>query len=256
VTRRALVTGASSGIGEHLARTLHERGFDVVLVARRRDRLDAIAAALDAIRPDAVEVLAADLLDTADRDRVVDRVRRGDIDVLVNNAGFGPPGAVAESDPEVLGRVVRLNAEVVVRLTRAALEPMCERGSGHIVQMASIAAFQPSPYFAVYSATKAFVLSFSEAVHEEVRGSGVRVTAICPGFTRTGFQESNDAHASFLPQALWSEPHHVTAAVLRALDANPAVVIPRWHDWLTTQLTGWLPRAWVRRIAGRVGGSV
>ncbi len=256
MARRALITGASSGLGEHLAVTMHARGWDLVLVARRKDRLDGLAATFDAERPGSTEVLAADLLDPAQRDAVIERLSRDDIDVLVNNAGFGPPGPFADDDPERAARVVQLNIEVLVRLTHAALGPMRTRKSGHIVQMASLAAYQPAPNFAVYSATKAFVLSFSEAVHEEVKRDGVQILTICPGFTRTEFQDSNDAHASFLPDALWSQPQHVTDCILTHLETGRAVVIPRWHDWLTAQITGWLPRAWVRRIAGSVGGSV
>ena len=256
MARRALITGASSGIGEHLAVTMHAEGWDLVLVARRKSRLDALAAGFESNRPGSTEVLAADLLDPAQRDAVVERLSRDDIEVLVNNAGFGPPGALVDHDPETLARVVQLNVEVVVRLTQAALRPMCARKQGHIVQIASLAAFQPGPYFSVYSATKAFVLSFSEAVHEEVREQGVQVLTICPGFTRTEFQDSNNAHAPFLPEALWSQPSHVTDTILSHLGSGRAVVIPRWHDWISAQITGLLPRAWVRRIAGRVGGSV
>lgn len=246
---RALITGASSGIGACFAEALAARGHPLVLVARRADRLDALRAAL----PTDAEVLAADLLDPAGLAAVEARVAVGDIGLLVNNAGIGPPGRFADQDPARVGEVIALNIVALTRLTHAALGPMRARRAGAIVQIASLAAFQPNPGFAVYGATKSYVLALSEAVHEEVKADGVQVLTVCPGFTHTGFQEANGAHVRFLPSWMWSEPDQVVRATLARLNGRTAVLVPAWHDRIAAQLTGWLPRVAVRRVAGWIG---
>jgi len=183
----AVLTGASSGIGAALAPLIVSDGYDVVLLARRRERLEVLRqtlgpdrchlSAIDLAAPDAADALAADLA-----------ARGRPVEVLVNNAGFGPGRPVAREAPEMLTGMVDVNVRAVVALTRAFLPGMIERGRGGILNVASTAAFQPGPGMATYYATKAFVLSFSEAVSEEVRGKGVTVTALCPGPTKTEFQ--------------------------------------------------------------------
>ena len=251
---RALVTGASSGIGQAFARSLASRGQSLVLVARRESRLEALAQQLESQHGVSSEVLAADLLEPDGLARVEERAGAADIGLLVNNAGFGGPGAFADQDITYATQILRLNCEALMRLTHAALGPMRARGDGAIVQVASLAAFQPSPYFAVYAATKAFVLSFSEAVHEEVRLEGVKVLTVCPGFTRTEFQTANEANAEFLPEALWSRPDQIVETTLRSLDRTDAVLIPRWHDWLSASFSTMAPRKLV--VAGAVGRKV
>lgn len=186
MTDVALVTGASSGIGEELARQLAARGHDLVLVARRADRLEMLAAEL----PTTVHVLPCDL--GADAASLAPRVAElgVEVDLLVNNAGFGNHDRFWQIPESRDAAQVRLNCEAVVTLTRAFLPPMIERGRGGIINMSSIFAFGPMPYEAVYGASKAFLLSFSSALRAELRGTGVRVLAVCPGPVATEFQET------------------------------------------------------------------
>jgi len=186
-TRVALVTGASSGIGEDTARKLQALGYIVYGAARRTDRLQALTA--DGIRP-----LAMDVTDDASMSAGVNRIleETGRIDVLVNNAGFGTGKDVADDAPERLEQEVRLNCLAVVGLTARYLPAMRERGSGTIINISSAAAFQPMPHMAVYGATKAFVLSFTEALWRETRRDGIRVLAVCPGSTDTPFFQVAD----------------------------------------------------------------
>ncbi len=183
--RSALVTGASAGIGAAFAEALAREQYDLVLVARRADRLEELAKRLRDARGVAIEVLAADLTDGAGLARVVARVEEGPPDLLVNNAGHGSFGNFAELDIDREVGEIQLNVVALVRLTRAALPGMIRRGHGAIINVSSMAGFQPMPFNATYGATKAFVNSFTEALHEELRGTGVRVQALCPGFTRT-----------------------------------------------------------------------
>ena len=188
--RRALVTGASSGLGAAFAVALARRGFDIVVVARRRERLEALAEDLRGRYEVAVQVLVADLTSSADLQSIESRVASdAALTILVNNAGFGTTGRFAEMDPDLEEGEIRLNVVALSRLTRAALPGMIARGTGSIINVSSVSALLPGPYHATYGATKAFVNSFTEALHEELRGTGVRVQALCPGFTRTEFQD-------------------------------------------------------------------
>jgi uncharacterized protein len=186
----ALVTGASGGIGLELARLLAADGHDLVLVARSRERLDEEAAALARDHGVTATAIALDLAGPEAPERLHDDVRRRglEIDVLVNNAGFGSHGRFVETDWEPERRMIQLNMLALTGLTKRFLPGMVERRRGRVLNVASTAAFQPGPLMAVYYATKAYVLSFSEAIAEELRGTGVTVTALCPGPTLTGFQ--------------------------------------------------------------------
>lgn len=189
---RALVTGASSGIGAELARQLAARGADLVLTARSKEKLDQLAAELSAKHRVTVRVVVADLARPGGAESLaadVDALGLP-IDHLVNNAGFGDAGVFAKAGADKLTEMVRLNCEAVVVLSRHFLPAMLERRRGGVLNVASTAAFQPMPFMAVYAATKAFVLSFSAALAKEVEGTGVRVTALCPGPVPTGFQEA------------------------------------------------------------------
>jgi uncharacterized protein len=186
----ALVTGASSGIGEVFARELAARGANLLVTARSRDKLEVLAAELAKAHDVEVHVVAADLGEPSGVERLC---READelgipVDHLVNNAGFGAVGAFAGADPAVQTDMVRLNCEALMRVTRHFLPPMLARGRGGVIHVASTAAYQPMPYMATYGATKAFVLSFSLALSEEVAGRGVSVMALCPGPVPTGFQ--------------------------------------------------------------------
>jgi len=187
-----VITGASSGIGAELARQLASRGHGVTLVARRRERLDELAAELDGVRAD---VEPCDLADAGDRARLIETLQGGDRAVVgvCNNAGYGTVGSFAEADLEREVGEVRLNCEALLELTGAFLPGMVERGAGAVLNVASTASFQPLPGMATYAATKAFVRSFSEAVHAGLSGTGVSVTALCPGFTESEFAQTAGA---------------------------------------------------------------
>lgn len=254
---RALVTGASTGIGAAFAARLARQGYDIVLVARNRLRLQAEAKRLHRQARVAVEVLAADLTVAADLQRVADHVaadRR--LTRLVNNAGFGTAGSFAQLDPAREEDEIRLNVVALMRLTRAALPGMIARGRGAIINVSSMAAFQPGPYIATYGASKAFVNSFTEALHEELRGSGVQVQALCPGFTRTEFQRRAGIDTSQLPSFAWMTPDAVAAASLAALDTGEVVCVPGLGNRALLTLTGLVPHRIATRVAGVLGRRI
>jgi short-subunit dehydrogenase len=246
----ALVTGASTGIGEQLARMLAERGHDLVLVARDRARLEALAKELGDARGATCEVLPADLTDPGQLATV--EARAGEVDVLVNNAGFGTYGPFVELDVDGEDREVRLNVLAVVRLTHAAARAMVGRGRGGILNVASLAAFQPTPYDATYGATKAFVFSFTQALHEELRGTGVAVTVLCPGFTRTEFQARAVIGTDPVPSFMWQEADDVARAGLDGLAKNRAVVIPGVLNRVVGNVSLVTPGALTRRVVSVV----
>jgi short-subunit dehydrogenase len=254
--RRALVTGASTGIGAAFAEQLAHEPYDLILVARGRERLEELAQRLRQECEIEVEPLAADLTDPAQL-RVVEEVVAGDerLDLLVNNAGFGTFGRFAESDLDQEEREVRLNVVALVRLTRAALPAMIARRQGSIINVSSLAAFQPAPFNATYGATKAYVTSFTEALYEELRGTGVRVQALCPGFTRTEFQKRAGIDPSGIPSFAWMTPQAVVQASLAALRRGDVVVVPGLTNRLLAMATGMVPRSLTRRIAGTMAKS-
>jgi uncharacterized protein len=225
----ALVTGASAGIGQELARALAARGHSVTLVARRRDRLDELARQLHDRHGVRAEVVAADLSDSAERDRVVSEIEQLGLTVavLVNNAGFGIYRAFARSDRERELQQVRLLVEAVVDLNARYLPGMVERGRGAVINMASTSGFQPLPGSGTYSASKSFVLFHSETLHEEVRGQGVTVTAVCPGPVHTEFQETSEPlFMSRIPRMFHVDPEQVAEDTLRAVEAGKRTVVP------------------------------
>jgi short-subunit dehydrogenase len=194
----ALITGASGGIGEALARALATDHHDLVLVARSEPALRRLADELSAAHGVAVQVVAADLSAPGAATELVAALGGRHIDVLVNNAGFGDYGPFHESDPAKVSQMIALNVATLTDLTRALLPAMVAAGSGRVLNVASTAAFMPGPLMAVYYATKAYVLSFSEAIADELRDTGVTVTALCPGPVATGFQAGADMGQSKL----------------------------------------------------------
>ena len=243
----ALITGASAGLGVEFARQLAKRGERLVLVARRKDRLEALAAelgnaravALDLGEAGAVERLLADLAAAGEH-----------VDTLVNNAGFGLAGKFAALDGRRQREMIDLNIGALTELTHALLPVMTARKRGGILNVASTAAFQPGPGMAVYFATKAYVLSFTEALHEEFRGSGIRVTALCPGPTATEFGSVGGFAAKGAFERFSADSVSVVAAGLAALDKGKAVAIPGIANKFGAQGHRLLSRAMLRRIAG------
>lgn len=244
-----LVTGASAGLGAEFAKACIGRGEELVLVARRRDRLDALAAAiggrahvfpLDLSTPDA----GLSLFHAVEAEGLV-------VDTLINNAGFGLAGRFAAQPLARLTDMIDLNVRALVELTHLVLPGMRERGRGAILNVASTAAFQAGPNMAVYYATKAFVLSFTEALHHELKSTGICVSALCPGPTDTEFADVADSHSPTLKR-ISGPAATVVAAGLKGLDANKAIVIPGLPNKLTAQVNRVLPRAVVRRIVGSI----
>lgn len=225
----AVVTGASAGIGEALARALAERGHGVTLVARRGERLEALARELADAHGIRAEWIAADLSDAAERERVAAEIEaRGlTVEVLVNNAGFGiyQPFAGSARDREL--DQVRLLVEAVVDFDARYVPGMVERGRGAVINLASTAGFQPLPGNGTYAASKSFVLLHTESLREEVRPKGVTVTAVCPGPVATEFQENgNPAFTDRMPKVVWADAERVARDTLRAVDRGKRSVIP------------------------------
>jgi uncharacterized protein len=223
---RALVTGASAGIGEAIARELSARGCDVVLVARRHERLERLARELRAAFGIEAEPLAADLTDPRALATVEARLEEDQrpVDLLVNNAGGASQHApFLELDRDALADDAYLNAMTLLRLTHAAAGAMARRGRGNVINISAGVGFYPLPGAAAYGASKAFVNSLSEALGYELRDTGVQVTAICPGFTRTGAQQRLGLNAASVPWPLWMEPEQVAAAALRAAQRGRSI---------------------------------
>jgi uncharacterized protein len=225
-----VVTGASAGIGAELSRELARRGHGLTLVARRRDRLEELARELRGEHDVEVVVETCDLADPADRARLIEKLRGAGRRVvgLCNNAGYGSVGTFSELELEREVGEVRLNVEALVELTGAFVRDMIDAGEGAILNVASTASFQPLPGMATYAATKAFVRSFSEAVHAELSGTGVSVTVLCPGFTETEFASVAGA-GSFedkFPSFMVLDARHVARDAVDGMDSGARTVVP------------------------------
>lgn len=245
----AVITGASSGLGAIFADQLAERGLPLVLAGRDKARLTKVAKRVRADHPNLdVELVIGDLGTDQGVDELLAHLGERPIEILVNNAGFGTYGKFAEVDAEREHELVAVNVDALVRLTHAVLPGMLERGQGGILNVASTIAFQPGPYQATYGASKAFVLSLSQALWAETRGTGVTVTALCPGPTHTGFVDALDADVSHT--AVYknlAQPEPVVAAGLRALDKGHAVVVPGLRNRVTSTV-GHLAPGWVSAL--------
>ena len=245
----ALVTGASAGLGVEFARQLSKRGYALVLAARRKERLDELArelgnarsVAIDLSRKDAASKLLAEVRENGEI-----------VELLVNNAGFGLIGRFAELDAKRERQMIDLNVGTLTDLCRAIAPGMIERGSGGIINVASTAAFQAGPRMAVYFATKAFVLSLSEALHEELKPHGVKVSCLCPGPTRTEFGAVAGFGGNGMFDKVAMNSPEVVAAGLEGLDKNSAIVIPGLINKIGALSGRFAPRSVVRRIAGAI----
>lgn len=245
----AVITGASSGLGAIFADQLAQRGHSLVLAGRDETRLKAVA---QRINGDA-ELVVGDLGTDEGTDDLIARLAGKDVDILVNNAGFGTYGPFAEVDAHREHELVAVNVDALVRLTHAVLPGMLARGRGGILNVASTIAFQPGPYQATYGASKAFVLSLSQALWAETRKTGVTVTALCPGATRTGFVDAlgeDVSHTAVYRRLAAPEP--VVAAGLKALDKGRAVVVPGWRNRFTSTFSRMGPSSISARVAGRM----
>ena len=251
----AVITGASAGIGEAFARALAARGHDLVIVARNQARLTELAAAVEREHGVSTEVLAADLETDEGVALVEARLRSEEhpAELLVNNAGFGTTGAFHSLPIDGEIAEIRLNIVALVRLTHAAIAPMVVRGHGGVINVSSVGAYQPTPQSATYSASKAFVSSFTNAIHEELHGTGVKAMVLAPGFTHTEFHlRAQVDNSSKMPEFLWQSPDEVVTAALKAYDRGRAVCIPGVLNTVAAAFSGTLPSGVSRRIAGMV----
>jgi uncharacterized protein len=249
MAQTALITGASSGIGEEFAKALARRGYDLVLVARRKDRLEKLAEQL----PATTHVIDCDL--SSEASKLAGKVSKLglEIDLLVNNAGFGLRGRFLEHDERRLAEMVRVNCEAVVVLTRAFLPGMVARGRGGVITVASTAGMQPLPYEAVYGASKAFALNFTEALHAELGGTGVRALAVNPGPVPTEWQSVagyDESGAEMMPGAI--EAHQVVREALRSYDRGRRSMVPGRFFRNFMRLNNATPRGIRVRVAERM----
>jgi short-subunit dehydrogenase len=253
----ALITGGSSGIGAAFARQLAAAGYNLILVARREERLATLAHELAERYPISAEVLVADLSKSADIERVETRIGQlQDLDILINNAGFGSTGDFVEVDVATHVDMISVHVVTSVRLSRAALPGMIARRHGAIINVASVAAFLPLPESATYSATKAYLTIFSEALQVELDGTGVQVQALCPGFTYSEFHDRPKLETfdrSDIPRPLWMSADEVAAESLAALSRNGVITIPGLKNRLLTVLARnvplWALRLWHKKTA-------
>ena len=255
--RTCLVTGASSGIGVEIARELARRGHGITLVARREGPLRELADELADRHGVRTEVVTADLAADAPGAGLAAAVAERDlvVDVLVNNAGFSTMGPVHRSEAADEVRMVRTDVEAVVDLTSTFLPGMVERGRGAVLNVASTAAFQPLPGQAAYAASKAFVLSYGQAVRAELRGSGVSLTTLCPGPVETGFASTmgigDEEAAKAMPSFLWVSAESVAAQAVAALDGGAPVVIPGTGNKVAAAAAYLTPRRLLMPILAR-----
>lgn len=239
---KAIVTGASGGLGLEFAKLLAADGHDVALIARSGEKLETLAAQLRAQHGVATETLALDLSNVNAAQQVL--ARFGDCDVLINNAGFASNGRFDGLDPGRIREEVMLDVVTLTELTRAYLPKMLGRGSGRIMNVASTAAFLPGPFMAVYYASKAYVLSFSQAIAEEVRGTGVTVTCLCPGATETGFADRAQMHGTLLFRLPKANAARVARAGYDGMMKGRDVVVPG----LSNKLVAMSPKVTPRRL--------
>jgi uncharacterized protein len=249
----ALVTGASSGIGAVFARKLGGKGYHVILVARRKERLEKLATELPS-----AEVLVADLAIDSDLHAVERRIEaEPNLEFLVNNAGFGIPGHYHSSDVDAQEKMLRLHIVAIGRLTHAALRGMIERSRGSIINVSSVAGFLQAPSSVSYNASKAWINSFTTGLHVELKSirSPVRVQALCPGFTYTEFQETAGVDPATIPKVLWMSAENVVDTSLRGLERDRLFVIPGWRYRLLIAAIRFMPQSLKHFLAIRFSNS-
>jgi uncharacterized protein len=254
MTKTALITGSSNGIGYELAKIHAEHGDNLVLVARNKCKLDELKGILEGKNGIKVYTIEKDLALQGAGGKVYDEIKEQNItiDFLVNNAGFGDISLFAESDWDKLERMINLNITALTHLTRLFLPGMIERGFGKILNVASTASFQPGPTMAVYFATKAYVLSFSEAVNEEVRKLGITTTALCPGSTKSGFHETAVGTGRQLKERRMPSAREVAEYGYRAMIRGKAVAVPGLKNSIMATSVRFIPRSLAVKAARRI----
>ncbi len=249
--KTALITGASGGLGVHFANRLAKSRYNLLLVARDEEKLHNIKRLLESVYSVKVDTFVQDLSqpDAAEAIRAFTTEQKLQIDVLINNAGFGDFGTFADCDWKKQEEMIQVNCTALLQLTKCFLKPMIRRRSGKILNVASMAAFQPGPLMSVYYATKAFVLSFTEALSVELRGTGVTVTALCPGPTQTGFEERASLGDSGLFRNLSvASAKDVAVYGLWKMKLGKTIAIPGCKNKLIVLASKWMPRKLVRTI--------
>ncbi len=253
MNKLAVVTGASSGIGLEFAKLLATDKYDLIIASRDAKVLDAVADELRTKHDIKVEVVIVDLSIELSADMLWDKVGKRKVDVLINNAGFGDLANVIDADFSMLSSMIGLNITSLTRLSQLAAKAMVLQGSGNILNLASILSFTPSPHDAVYGATKTYVLNFSEALSEELRGTGVHVTILCPGPTNTGFAKAAKMENSSVMRGNLPTAYDVAMCGYRAMQKNKVVVVHGRHTWLYAYVMPKLfPRSIVRKIIGKI----
>lgn len=256
--KTALITGASSGIGEEFADQLAKRGMNLILVARSQDKLKAIADRITDSTDVSVKVLCADLTDPDAARGLADRVRSAglQVDLLINNAGFGTHGPFAKQSPDQERNEVLLNALAPLEAIHAFLPGMRERGHGAVINVASSAGFQPTPFMSVYGATKAFLLHLSEGLWAEFKDQGIQFTVLCPGPVETNFFEASGSPT--LKKAVKNSPmmssQRCVREALKGFEAGKPVVVPGMSVKLMTQGSRFMPRSWMAAASAKVLG--
>ena len=258
MSKTALITGASGGIGYELALLFGRNGYDCILVARSEDKLKELAARLENEHRVKTLVIARDLSRPSAVAEIYEEVTAASmpVDALVNNAGFPVFGLFVETDPQAELEMLQVNVVALTAFTKLFLGGMVERRAGRILNLASTAAFLPGPLMAVYYASKAYVLSFSQALANELRGTGVTVTALCPGPTRTGFQKRGVMEDSGLVQGQIADAASVALAGYRGLMAGKTIVIPGFSNKLIPWVARLSPRGMVTRVVRRTQDRV
>jgi short-subunit dehydrogenase len=250
----AVITGASSGIGAMFARKLAARGYDLLLVARREDRLRSLATELSETYHVSGDILAVDLADDAGCERVAERIRAApNLGVLVNNAGFGTLGFFADASIESQMQMHRLHVLATVRLTHAALENLIPRGDGGVINVSSVAGFGQTAGSVSYSATKGWMNIFTASLYAEleVQKSAVKIQALCPGFTLSEFHDTARIDRSPIPRSLWMTADFVVSESLRGFDEGKLFVIPGWRYKLLVMFMKSVPGWMLRRMSAR-----
>jgi short-subunit dehydrogenase len=241
----AVITGATSGIGAAYANKLAQRGYDLVLTGRRKEKIEAVSAEIQQKYKVRVEVVLAELSEPEDIKKVVDFIKEKEIGVLVNNAGFGASSLYQESDLAVMEQLAKVNVLAPMELIHAVLPGMVKRGSGTVINISSESVYMIIPKNAVYSGAKAFLKSFTEGLHLDLMGTGVEVMAVCPGLTHTDFHEKigiDKSRQTNRGQIRWMSPEEVVDISLRDLEKGKVVCIPGNHTKMLTRLLSMMPR--------------